>query len=139
MKRDMVQTVDGLPPNFDAIVAVLPDAANPGVMFAYGDKVYGTGIPHVLTRELNDHERVHLERQGADPDSWWKQYLADPAFRYDEELIAHRAEYHTFCCRHINPVKRAQFLLAISKRLSSSLYGAGVTLEKAMADIREAR
>lgn len=136
MKRDMLETVDGVPPIYDAIVQVLPDAANPGVIFAYGGRVYGRGIKKVLSRELDAHERVHIERQGSDPDAWWRQYLTDPAFRYIEELVAHRAEYRTYCARHINPVKRAQALRHIAKKLASPLYGAGVTVETAMLGVQ---
>lgn len=135
MKRDMLKTVDGVPPIYDAIVQVLPDAANPGVIFAYGGRVYGRGIKKVLSRELDAHERVHIERQGSDPDAWWRQYLTDPEFRYVEELLAHRAEYETFCRRHANQIKRIQYARLVAKKLSSGLYGAGVTLAEAEQDI----
>jgi hypothetical protein len=138
VKRDMLETVDGVPPIYDAIVQVLPEAANDGIMFAYNGKVYGRGIKKVLSRELDAHERVHLERQqrlegGAD--TWWRLYLTNTAFRYVEELLAHRAEYETFCRRHANQIKRIQFLRATAKRLASALYGAGVTLAEAEQDI----
>lgn len=137
MKRDMLEVIDARPPNYDAIAAVLPRAAEPGVMFAYDGKVYFPGGRGPLTRELDAHERVHIERQAGDVAGWWKQYLEDPTFRYAEELLAHRAEYNTYCRRHVNPVKRAQALRMIAKRLVSPLYGAGdVTLEEAMTDIR---
>jgi hypothetical protein len=136
MKRDMLTVVDARPPNFDKIVAVLPEADKPGVMFAYGGKVYFPGGKGPLTRELNDHEAVHLERQKHQGlDSWWEQYLTDVNFRYNEELLAHRAEYRTFCKRHINPIKRHQFLRQIAKRLASSLYAAGLTEKEVMIDI----
>ena len=134
MKRDMLEVVDGVPPIYDAIVQVLPEAANDGVIFAYGGKVYGRGLKK-LSRELDAHERVHIERQGADPDAWWKQYLTNPAFRYVEELVAHRAEYQTYCRRHINPIKRTQALRQIAQKLASPLYGTGVTVETAMLGV----
>ena len=136
MKRDMLEVVDARPPNFDAIVAVLPHAADPGVMFAYGDKVYFPGGKGPLTRELDAHERVHLLRQENEPDLWWRRYLSDPEFRFIEEAIAHGAEYSTYCKRHLNPIKRAQFLRQIAQRLASPLYGVGITLEKAMLAVR---
>ena len=138
MKRDMLEVVDARPPNYDAVLAVLPRAAEPGVMFAYNGKVYFPGGRGPLTRELDAHERVHIERQREfGVKEWWLGYLEDPTFRYAEELLAHRAEYNTYCRRHANPVKRAQALRTIAKRLVSPLYGAGdVTLEEAMTDIR---
>lgn len=137
--RDMLEVVDARPPNFDAIVRVLPGAAEPGVMFAYDSKVYFPGGKGPLTRELDAHERVHIERQNrleGGADKWWELYLTNVAFRYNEELLAHRAEYRTYCKRHINPVKRAQFLRAVAKRLASPLYAAGLTVERAMIEIQ---
>jgi hypothetical protein len=125
MKRAMLETVDGVPPNYAEIVAALPRAADDGVMFAYDGKVYGRGIAKVLTRELDAHERVHIERQGADPVGWWKRYVSDLAFRIDEEFRAHRAEYEMYCRRHISPVKRAMFRRKLAERLASPLYGVG--------------
>jgi hypothetical protein len=140
MKREMMKVVDGRPPNYDAILAVLPEAANPGVMFCYGDTVYFPGAAgRTLTRELDAHERVHAERQLAyegGPSAWWVKYLADAEFRYFEEALAHAEEYKTYCRRHINPVKRHQALERIAKRLASGLYAAGVTVEKATYDVR---
>lgn len=136
MKRDMLETVDGVPPIYDAIVQVLPEAGNPGVIFAYGGRVYGRGIKKVLSRELDAHERVHIERQGSDPDAWWRQYLTDTVFRATEELVAHQAEYRTYCARHINPVKRAQYLRFVATKFASPLYRAGATVESAMAAIK---
>jgi hypothetical protein len=130
MKREMMKVVDGRPPNYDAILAVLPDAANPGVMFCYGDTVYFPGGKGPLTRELDAHERVHADRQLAyegGPSAWWVEYLANDAFRYTEELLAHREEFSTYCARHINPIKRHQALTRMAKRLASGLYAAGVT------------
>lgn len=140
MKREMLEVVDARPPNFDAIKAVLPDADKPGVMFAYGGKVYYPGArSKVLTRELDAHERVHVERQAAEtePGSWWAQYLTDAEFRFNEELLAHQAEYRMFCKRHANPVKQWQYLRTIAGRLCSPLYGeTKVPVAQAMIWIR---
>ena len=127
MKHPMLQVVDARPPNYDKILAACPDAARPGVIFAYAPHVYMPGAwargVKVLTRELDAHERVHIERQGSDPAGWWDKYLADVSFRFIEELVAHQAEYETYKKRHLDPVKRHEALLKIAGRLSSSLYG----------------
>lgn len=139
MKRDTLEVVDARPPNYDDIVKVLPGAAQPGVMFAYMDKVYYPGGKGPLTRELDAHERVHLERQNHHefgPIGWWAEYLNSPSFRYNEELLAHRAEYRSYCKRMINPIKRVQFLKTVAKRLASSLYAAGLTVAQAEIEIR---
>lgn len=140
LKRPMLPVVDARPPNFDKIVAVLPDSALAGVMFAYGDKVYFPGFKGVcLSRELDAHERVHIERQNhieGGPDKWWELYLTDIDFRFNEELLAHRAEYQCFCKRHIDQRKRVMFLDTLAKRLSSPLYGVDISPMRAAIDIR---
>lgn len=135
MKREMLPVVDARPPNYDAILAVLPLASADGVMFAYGDKVFYPGGRGPLPRELDAHERVHIERQGGDPESWWKNYLEDSLFRYSEELAAHRAEYQTYCLRHANPIKRLRALRLIARRLASPLYEGLIGPEQAQRDI----
>lgn len=126
-----MKIVDGLPPNFEAIKAALPAADEPGVMFAYGDAVYGRGLKK-LSPELAAHEQVHLDRQAAHPGGvtgWWADYLASPRFRFIEELWAHRAEQQTYRKRHINQIKRAIHLNKLARRLVGPLYAIeGVTL-----------
>ena len=134
MRAAPLEVVNARPPNFDKIVAVFPEAEKPGVMFAYAGKVYAPGGTKV-TRELDAHERVHIARQGVDPDGWWDRYLTDVKFRYDEELVAHVEEYRTYCRRHIDQVKRRKALREIAARLASSLYGNVVSPTVAQIEI----
>ena len=118
----MIQ-VKGLPPNFEDILKVFPAAAGPNTIFAYGDVIYvpsGNDLP----QELYDHERVHGARQTqAGVESWWKLYLEDPVYRRDEEVVAHRAEYSSYCARNRDRNVRSRYLAQISARLASPLYG----------------
>lgn len=125
-----LEVVDSRPPNFDAIVAVFPDAAKPGVIFAYGGRIYAPGGVNV-SPALQEHEQVHIAQQGDDPDAWWARYLVDPAFRFAQEMEAHRVEWLAYCRRHASPFKRSQALGIIAHTLSSSLYGSLVTLDEA--------
>lgn len=115
------------PPNFPAIVAVMPEAQQPGVIFAYGTRVYcpsGDGSP--LPRELEAHEAVHLKRQqeyDGGPGAWWDKYLTDIEFRLAEEILAHRAEYAMFCKRHLCQIKRGEARRRIARKLAAPLYG----------------
>jgi hypothetical protein len=130
MQRERLPVVNQLPPNFEAILAVLPQAAEPGVMFAYGDRVYFPNGGKTITRELEAHEAIHLIRQSkypGGPDAWWDKYLKDKDFRFKEEVLSHRAEYAMFCRRHLCQVKRAAALKQIAGRLASDLYGSLVT------------
>ena len=130
-----VEVVDGRPPNFEAIFAVFPEAAKPGVIFAYGGRIYAPGRKAV-TPALQAHEQTHLERQGDAPERWWDRYLAETQFRLEEELIAHAREYQAYCRRHAEPGKRALMLEHIAGKLSSPLYGEIITLEDARRAIR---
>lgn len=108
------------PPNYAAVLAKFPFAARPSVIFTYGDTVYvPDGTP--LTKALQAHEQVHVERQCAaiGPKAWWEQYLESAAFRLAEELPAHIAEWQAHRRRHGPSPK---MLAAIADRLSGPLY-----------------
>lgn len=122
----LYEVVNGRPPNYDEILAVFPGASEPGVMFAFGGKIYAPNVK--VSIELHAHEGVHLERQGKDAAGWWKRYLADRYFRFDEEARAHRAEYQRYCARHLDGIKRAQALRLITRKLAAPLYQWGVDL-----------
>jgi len=119
------------PPNFDAILSVFPMAAKPGVVFAYGDKIY---VPSgkALSPELIDHENIHCARQlEIGVELWWDKYLSDVNFRYFEELLAHRAEYQCMIARAPNRTARRLALKVVAQKLSSRLYGGMVTMDQA--------
>ena len=123
------------PPNYAAILAVFPSAARDGVIFAYAPDIYAPGNPN-LHPALVAHEAVHVERQEKiGVEAWWAQYLVDAEFRYNEELLAHRAEYETLIkgnpSRHI----RRAALKMVGDRLAAQLYGGLRTRKQAMADI----
>ena len=110
------------PPNFEEIDRAFKVAGKP-VFFSYGNRIYNPmGVD--IDPSLMAHESVHGERQGSDPEGWWKQYLVDPRFRFEEELPAHKAEYREFC--RLNPThkgKQDHALWQIASRLSGPLYG----------------
>lgn len=116
-----MQVIVGLPPNFEAIDRVFKVVGKP-VFFCYGKNVFNpAGI--VIPPTIMVHERVHSVRQGSDPEGWWRRYLAEPRFRFDEELPAHRAEYKAVCAETAHEGKRQHALWQIAGRLSGPLYG----------------
>lgn len=129
-----VDVVSGRPPNFEAIVAVFPAAANPGVIFAYGGRIYAPGRTR-LSPILQAHEQAHLDRQGNAPEKWWDKYLSDKQFLVEEEIIGHRAEYAAFCRRHVKSGAQRLALEAIATKFSSPLYGGAISLEDARREI----
>lgn len=118
---------------FEEIDAAFNIAGKP-VIFAWGGTIYNPlGIS--VTVELQAHEAVHCERQGDDPAAWWRLYIGDIGFRAEEEIVAHRAEYATYCRRHLNKRKRMRFLQAIAGRLCGGLYGSVFRVETALVAI----
>jgi hypothetical protein len=107
---------------YDEICAVFPGARMREVIFTFGSVIYSPGGIKI-TPALLAHEQIHAERQGDNWGPWWKRYLIDPAFRLDEELPAHRAEYRAFCKRHGAPHARQTYLGLVAQRLASPLYG----------------
>jgi hypothetical protein len=137
------------PPNFDQILAAFPDAGKPGVIFAYGEHIYNpTGNP--IPPALLAHEAVHCLRQramkcaaplAAEQDGvgrWWEMYIADPMFRYTEELFAHVAEFKAQA-NGIDRNYRAKLLMSTAARLVAPLYNyvPPRSLKQAVSDLTE--
>lgn len=123
------------PPIFDRILAAFPKAAEPGVIFAWGDAIYNpSGI--VIPPALLAHEAVHGRRQYIGIELWWDEYLTDPEFRYAEEIPAHAAEFIALgSLRDRN--YRAKVAMATARRLIAPLYNYGTrySLARAIRDL----
>lgn len=125
------------PPNFRAIRERFGRAVEKtGVIFTYGAVVYfPRGMGAKLPASIYAHEGVHCHRQGDNPEAWWDKYLADTAFRYREEVVAHQVEFIVACDKAGRPERRRQAAM-IAKRLASPLYGNMTTKAAAMATIK---
>ena len=122
-----VRVLHLFPPNYRKIVEQFDVRGKP-IIFAYGSAIFNpqkVEIPPQLMR----HEEIHLMRQGGDPEGWWDRYIAEPAFRFAEELPAHVAEYQATLAHF-----RAAALDHVATKLASPLYGNLITV----ADAREA-
>lgn len=131
-----MKVVQAPPPIYDEIVAVFPGAARPGVLFCFGDKIYAPGLRSVIGPEFFAHEQVHGDRQGADVLGWWKRYLAEPAFRLEEELPAHVAEFKSLCEQQRYKwvsarAMRRTIAAFVARKLAAPLYGNLITVEDA--------
>lgn len=117
----MTQIIKDRPPNYQEILLHFPDANRPGVIFAYAPYIYAPSgnVPP----ELVDHEKVHIARQQKiGVEEWWRRYLTSPEFRFQEEVLAHRAEYRHIV-QHGTRFARRRALKELAKRLSGPLYG----------------
>lgn len=137
-----VTVIQDRPPNFEAILAVFSGASSEGVVFAYGDKIYNPGGDK-MPPELMAHELVHCERQRAiGVEAWWDQYLTDGQFRFDEELLAHIAEYKAIMSKynykeHAIGRVRQRAIEHVARKLAGPLYDRMVTFHQAVTAIRK--
>lgn len=131
-----MKIVNRRPPNYEQIRKVFPLSAGEGTIFAYGDTIYfpaGGELPP----ELLAHEEAHGVRQREiGVEEWWKRYLEDDGFRYEEELIAHKAELAELCRLFPTRQQRRYFLRHVAKRLTAALYAYNITMDQAVADLR---
>lgn len=137
----MTRIVNDWPPNIKSIRAVLPVTENN--IFAYGGTIYNPG-GRGLSRELIAHETVHFRQQAEfkkprwsrnSVESWWKKFLAEPEFRLEQELEAHREEYQEYCRRNKDRNRQVLFARLISKRLAAPMYGGLITAPEAQRKI----
>lgn len=133
-----MKVVHTYPPNIDQIEAKFHVMANPTVIYCFGDTIFNPfGQP--IPIQLMVHERVHSERQLKDngnPWDWWKKYIDDPKFRFEEELLAHIAEWYAVKRLNWSRRQRQAYLNDMAKRLSGPIYGGMCTRERAKEMIR---
>lgn len=130
-----MQVEKSYPPNIDRIDAVLKVKGRKGIIFTYGRTIYN---PHgsELTPYLMAHEEVHADQQGMFPDNWWHRYLNDPAFRLDQELMAHGVEVRKYC--EVNGRgQRRHYVSEAAKRISGIAYGRIITFADAHRMFKE--
>lgn len=107
--------------------------------WTYGDTIYNPGGKKIPD-EILAHEAVHMRQQAAyegGPEAWWKEYLINPDFRYEQELQAHGVEYYAACQHFKDRNAQAKALQNIAARLSGPLYQTAVSRDDARKAIRE--
>lgn len=119
-------------PFYDECKAKFGVDINNNVVFTYGDTIHARcHIPP----DLLVHEQVHMAQQeNIGKDRWWKTYLADTAFRLDQEVKAYRAQY-----RYVKGKNREynfRFLHRIAMDLSGPTYGGIVSYQEALKLIK---
>jgi hypothetical protein len=132
-----VRVVEAFPPLYAEILAAFPEAARCKPIFAWGGKIYN---PHKVevSRELVAHETVHGERQGVNPEAWWRRYIAEPQFRLMEELLAHAAEYRAHCDNPgVTRNQRRIILRHVARKLAAPLYGSLISVADAKIAIAD--
>lgn len=135
-----VPIVPEYPPNYAQILTVLPAASSPGIVFAYDGAIYNPG-KRPLSPEIVKHEQVHFAQQehAGSAKAWWREYLTQPAFRYAEELAAHKAELRARLVGVKDRNQRAVMKMQTVLRLCHPMYGKVKGPNEVLRDLREFR
>lgn len=105
-------------------------------IYTYGDTLYNpAGV--FLNRYLIAHEAVHaVQQKEMGADEWWKMYIDDPEFRFDQEVEAYGKQYKVFCSFNLDRNSQNKYLHELASHLSSPMYKVGVPHSEAMRWIR---
>lgn len=117
------------PPLIDRLRAAF--AITDQAMFTFGDVVHVPSGVRDLPPDLWIHERIHRRQQGANPLAWWERYLADAAWRIEQEAQAYRAQLTTLFAMHADPDERLRHAVALADALASPQYGSAVSFAEA--------
>ena len=150
-----MRVVKACQPNIEEIDAAFQVRGKP-ILFAFGEIIYNPmGVD--IAPELMAHEAVHGRRQIAGEgilaafgqydflrqalktnptealkrraiEDWWHRYINEPAFRLEEEIFAHIAEYAELCRLHgqrwtSRRAMRRTYAAHVARRLAAPLYG----------------
>lgn len=127
-----MRIVIGHPPNYRAIVSQFPGARGHGTLFCYGSTIFNPSNVKLTPADIA-HESAHAARQAErGREEWWRRYLAEPQFRFEEELVAHRAEY-ACALERLKGNRLDDYVSMMANRLSGLLYGRMVSREEALA------
>lgn len=129
------------PPNYELIVAAIPEVKDAQPVFCYGLDIYNP-YRHQLDEHIVAHESVHFVQQlkVGGPDLWWQRYLEDPKFRFEQELEAYQRQLksfkqswtHTGVRRIHLPYKFVKaYGRMLANSLSSPMYGSVVNVARA--------
>lgn len=116
------------PPIWDKAKAAF-DFNEKTTIFTFGDTIYNPAGINV-TLDLHAHEQVHELQQAAHkgvvtsgPKNWWKRYLKDPEFRFQQELEAYRAQYAYIRKQIKDRNQLNEYLIHLARELKGPMYG----------------
>lgn len=136
MDKD-ITVVTKYPPNIEKIKKVF-DIEGRSVLFAYTPFIFNP-LNGRIDEPLRIHELTHMAQQGENggPEKWWDKYLEDTEFRLEQEVEAYSNQYNSYCTFDKDRNARSNFLVHISKELSSDLYGNLIPYSQAFKLIKD--
>lgn len=132
---------EGYPPNIKDIREVfgIKVIEENKAIFAYGKYIYNPNKGLEIADHVSIHESVHRAQQEeiGGEEIWWKKYLEDIDFRFEQELEAYAYQYRYIKvqARYLNQQKK-KFLTSLAEQLSGPLYGNLIKLAEAESKIR---
>jgi hypothetical protein len=132
-----MKIVNEKPPNYEKIIKAFPHAEGAPVIFCYGDTIYDPVGGKPLPEHLVKHEFVHSKQQEefGGPEKWWDEYIANPTFRFEQEVEAYAVQYK-FSQTQLKAKWSDKFLDNLARDLSSPVYGGVADFHKARAQIK---
>ncbi len=130
---NQIITSNEFPPNIHDIRKALNLSGDE--IFTYGKIIYNPNKKS-LTPDLINHESLHIQQQGDNPDNWWRLYLLDKIFRCSQELPCFQIQYLT-AKKYIKDRNRLHaYAVQLAKNLSSETYGNMMNFTEAMNQIK---
>lgn len=106
-------------------------------IFTYGDVISSSS--GTMTEDLLHHESHHTKQQknfgGAG--KWWKHYLEDDKFRYEQELECYRKQYQWVRNNIGDRNEVFECLMHYARSLSGKMYGNVKMLSESLTDIQK--
>lgn len=144
-----MKIIKAYPPNFSPLKKAFPFiVGRPGILYAWGDRIYNpSGVK--VQPWLLAHEEVHGRQQTSGPYNevldvldvleWWDSYINLPAFRLKQEIEAHRVEWKAYLSTfpENSPFDPCPYLERMAERLSSPLYGNMISKAEAKHEIAD--
>lgn len=131
----MTDVIKDRPPVYDQIVAAIgvpPESA----VYTYGDVIYCPSSA-TISSDVAAHEEVHVKQQAEiGRDEWWRRYLAEPSFRYEQELAAYREQFRFVKRAFKDRNAQTRAVVDLARSLSSAMYGRMVGFHEAMNAIK---
>lgn len=119
------------PPNFEILNAIFP--VNETSLYAYAPDIYSP-FSKDIQEDRKIHEMVHVERQ-KDPRQWWEEYIRNPQFRLEEEIVAYATQY--LAVKKVYPAKQSKEALNEFAHSLSGMYNLNITYDQAHTKIRK--
>jgi hypothetical protein len=135
MSKDRILISHEIPAIYPQLEAKFGVSWDNGLIIAYDGRVHCKQIPPA---QKIVHEEVHLLRQKKmGNEVWWKLYLENEKFRFDEELVAYLAEAN-FIKKHIKDRELVFHAISdIASSFSSSTYGKIIDKGEALRLLRK--